>query len=89
MLCVAAESDEDAKVALPLLSSMTGEPSGVVPSLNVTVPVALTGVTIAVSVTGSPAIDGFNEDVSVVVVASLLTPKLMSMDIGRNDLSPE
>ncbi len=40
----------------------------VVPSLNVTVPVALEGVTVAVSVTVCPVSDGFGLAPSAVVV---------------------
>src|SRR5438128_468285 len=42
-------------------------PSAVVPSKNVMVPVAA-GATVAVSETGCPNVDGFGDDVSVVVV---------------------
>jgi hypothetical protein len=56
-------------VALPLLSVPV--PSVVVPSLKVTVPVAAEGVTVAVKVTEVWKVDGFSDDVSVVVVLVL------------------
>jgi hypothetical protein len=43
-------------------------PSVVLPSLNVTVPVAVEGVTVAVKVTEEPYNDGFAEEVSATVV---------------------
>ncbi len=48
-------------------------PRVLLPFMNVTVPVALAGVTVAVKVTDCPALDGFSEEVSVVVLAVLLT----------------
>ena len=42
----------------------------VVPSKNWTVPVAAAGLTAALNVTDAPAIDGFDDDVTVVVVVS-------------------
>jgi hypothetical protein len=48
-------------------------PSVVLPSLNVTVPVAAGGVTVAVKVTDAPKPEGFAEDATVVVVLALLT----------------
>jgi hypothetical protein len=48
------------RVALPLLSEPV--PIVVPPSLNVIVPVAAVGVTVAVNVTAMPDIDGFAED---------------------------
>jgi hypothetical protein len=48
-------------------------PKVVLPFLNVTVPVAVEGVTVAVNVTEDPEIDGFADDASVVVVVTLLT----------------
>jgi len=45
-------------------------PSVVLPSMNVTVPVAVVGVTAAVNFTDEPYVDGFNEDVSVTVVTA-------------------
>ena len=49
-------------------------PSVVLPSVNVTVPVAVAGVTVAVNVTGEPYEDGFADEVSVtVVLARMIT----------------
>ena len=56
------------KVAVPLFS--TPVPRVMLPSLNVTVPVALAGETVAVSVVFCPSAEGFGEDVSVVVVTA-------------------
>lgn len=56
-------------------------PIGLPPSRNVTVPVGVpdpgaTGETVAVNVTDCPKTDGFTDEVTVVVVPSLLTVKL-------------
>ena len=56
-----------ASVAEPLDNA--AEPSVVSPSRNVTVPVAVAGLTVAVSVTDWPGLAGFAEDASAVVVA--------------------
>jgi hypothetical protein len=48
-------------------------PRDVVPSLKVTVPVAVDGVTVAVKVTRSPEVDGLSDDVTPVDVDALLT----------------
>jgi hypothetical protein len=56
---------------LPLL--IVPVPSVVVPSLNVTVPVAVVGDKVAVNVTDVPNPDGFADEASVVVVVALLT----------------
>ncbi len=58
-------------VALPLLSVPV--PSVVLPSLNVTVPVAADGVTVAVNVTEVPYVEGFGGEDSVVDVAVAAT----------------
>jgi hypothetical protein len=65
--CVPAVENEVARVALPELSVPV--PSEVVPSRKVTVPVAVEGETVAVSVTLVPVATDVAEDVSVVVVA--------------------
>jgi len=62
--------------ALPLISVTT--PSEVVPSLKVTLPAGTamaggTGVTVAVSVTDCPTLDGFGVTASVVEDAGTLT----------------
>jgi hypothetical protein len=53
-------------VAFPLLSVPV--PRVVLPFLNVTVPVAADGVTVAVKVTEEPYVDGFEEEATVVEV---------------------
>ena len=65
--CVPAVENEVASVALPELSVPV--PSEVVPSMKVTVPVAVEGVTVAVSVTLVPVATDVAEEVSAVVVA--------------------
>ncbi len=49
------------------------EPRVVAPSVNITVPVAVDGVTVAVKVAGLPYADGFIDDVTPVVVVALST----------------
>ena len=58
-------------VARPLL--ITAVPNAVVPSLNVTLPEATAGVTVAVSVTACPNADGFGDPDSMAVVDVGLT----------------
>lgn len=58
-------------VAFPLLSVPV--PRVVLPFLNVTVPVAADGVTVAVKVTEEPYVDGFADDARVVVVEVFAT----------------
>ena len=53
---------EIGSVAVPLLSDTV--PSGVEPSLKVTVPVAVEGVTVAVNVTVWPNTEGLTDDVT-------------------------
>jgi hypothetical protein len=48
-------------------------PSVVLPSVNVTVPVAFTGVTVVANVTDEPCADGFADEASVTVVLALFT----------------
>src|SRR2546425_944240 len=67
---------EVVSVAVPLLGGAV--PSGLVPSLKVTVPVGMpapgaTAPTLAVNVTAWPSTDGLAEDTTVVVVAAWLT----------------
>ena len=69
--CVATESDEIVNVATPLLSDPV--PRVVAPSLKVTVPVAVDGDTVAVSVTEAPKVEGFSEEVNAVVVEAFVT----------------
>ena len=61
--CDPPASVEMLNVAFPLL--IVPVPSVVLPSLNVTVPVAANGVTVAVKVTELPYVEGFDEEVSV------------------------
>ena len=48
-------------------------PSAVVPSRNCTIPVPVAGDTVAVKVTDWPTVDGFKDEVNVVVLAALFT----------------
>src|SRR6266404_3839182 len=75
--CEPPASEDVVKVAWPPLRALVA--SAVAPSLNVTVPVGvvLVPVTVAVNVTDWPNTEGFNEEVSDVVVLALLT------DCGR------
>jgi hypothetical protein len=57
--------------AVPLLIAPV--PSVVLPSLNVTVPVAVAGVTVAVKIAVDPYADGFVVEFSVTVVLAWLT----------------
>ena len=66
-------------VALPL--AIVPVPRVVVPSLNVTVPVAVEGETVAVKVTEEPNVDGFAEEASVTVVFALLTVWVSTEDV--------
>lgn len=61
--CDPAASADVLYVVFPPLSVPV--PRVVVPSLNVTVPVAAEGVTVAVRVTEFPYVDGFDEDATV------------------------
>ena len=58
-------------MATPLLSVPV--PSVVLPSLNVTVPVASGTESVAVNVTEEPYADGFTDDASVIVGVALFT----------------
>jgi hypothetical protein len=62
---------EVVKMAVPPLSVPVK--MGLPPSVNVTVPVALAGITFAVKVTGFPLAAGLGEATSVVVVGDLVT----------------
>src|SRR5689334_18836503 len=67
MVCVATLRLEVMNVAVPA-DSVTALPSATPPSLNVTVPVASEGLTVAVKVTAAPKVEGLSDDMSVVVV---------------------
>jgi hypothetical protein len=76
MECDPRASKDVLNVAFPPISGL--EPKEVAPSFKVTVPVGVplpgaTTATVAVNVTAWPKCDGFGEEVSVVVVADLLT----------------
>ena len=73
-------SDDVLKLAIPPARATV--PSGVTPSKKVTVPVGAEPVTVAVNVTWSPTIDGFSEDVSVVVVGG------RAVSVMRHSLFP-
>jgi hypothetical protein len=72
-------SDEVLYMAIPLLTLPL--PSVVLPSLNVTVPVAVVDETVAVNVTEEPKADGFDDDKSVVVVLALLTVCVRTVEV--------
>lgn len=81
--CGPAIKDEMDPEAMPLLT-VTRLPRLVAPSLNCTVPVAVAGVIVAVSVTGAPCATGETGDVaSTVVVAS--APATTSIIAGEVD----
>jgi hypothetical protein len=76
------------KVAVPPLSGAV--PNTVVPFLNVTVPVGvpLLELTVAVNVTACPTLDGFCDEVSVVVVTALLTFCVTVPELVAKEASP-
>jgi hypothetical protein len=67
------------KVAFPLL--IVPVPKVVLPFLNVTVPVAAEGDSVAVNVTDEPYVEGFAEEVSVTVGVALLTVWVNAEDV--------
>ena len=70
--CVPAVREDVVNVARPLVSSEV-DPSVVVPSMNVTVPVGTPDpLTVAVKVTPAPKVDGLLLDATVVVVGLLM-----------------
>ena len=71
MECVPRLREVVCHVATPEAS--VAVPSVVPPSLNVTEPVAVAGVTVAVKVTADVGCEGFGADVRMVVVAICLT----------------
>ena len=68
--CVPPVSELVTRVAMPLL--IPPVPITVVPSWNVTVPVA-PDVIVAVKITLAPKVDGFSEEARVTVLDTLLT----------------
>jgi hypothetical protein len=77
--CDPTASVEVLKVACPLL--IVPVPSVVLPSLNVTVPVAVAGVTVAVNVTEEAYVDGFADEARATVVLTLLTVCVSTDDV--------
>jgi hypothetical protein len=69
--CDPAASAEVLYVAVPLLTVPV--PNFVFPSANVTIPVAVAGVKLAVKVTGEPTVNGFADEVNVIVVPPGMT----------------
>jgi hypothetical protein len=66
-------------VALPL--AIVTVPRVVVPSLNVTVPVAVEGETVAVKVTDEPNVEGFADEAKVTVVFALFSVWVRAEDV--------
>jgi hypothetical protein len=56
-------------------------PRVVLPSRNVTVPVAVDGVTVAVKVTEEPYVDGFAEEARVTEEVAVLTVCVSAEDV--------
>jgi hypothetical protein len=79
--CVPTERLEVVSAAAPPRVRVTGLPKGVVPSRNVTVPVAEAGVTVAANVTACPAFEGLTEDVSPTAAVTLLTTCTTGVDV--------
>ena len=72
-------------------------PSVVDPSLNVTVPVivpAVAELTLAVNVTEVPTVEGFSDEITVVVVAAGAAPPVTTsligdeFDVRKSELAP-
>ncbi len=77
--CEPAVSVEMLNVAFPPLIAPV--PSVVLPSLNVTVPVAAKGVTVAVNVTVEPYAEGFADEARVIVVLAGSTVWVSAKDV--------
>jgi nitric oxide synthase oxygenase domain/subunit len=56
-------------------------PRTVAPSLNVTVPVAVGALTVAMKITEAPKVDGLRLDVTAVVVAAGFTVWMMGAEV--------
>ena len=67
------------KLAAPEL--MVAVPSVVLPLLNVTVPVAVAGDTVAVNTVFAPMVTGFTEDVSAVVLVARFTVSVTAEEV--------
>ena len=89
MECEPTASVEVENVAWPALSVPV--PSVVVPSRNVTEPVGVpTAVTVAVKVTACPAVEGFSEEATAVVVGWPITVCVSAVEVlPANVVSPE
>src|SRR5688572_21265340 len=85
-----AVSAEVVKDARPVASTLTLEAHTVAPSVNVTLPrgVPEGEVTVAVKVTGCPSVDGFGDDVSVVVVVTSAPDGLAESSFERAPSPP-
>jgi len=77
--CAPTANVETASDADPL--PIVTVPSDVVPSRNCTVPVPEAGDTVAVNVTDWPAVEGFKDDVNVVVLAALFTVCVRTVEV--------
>jgi hypothetical protein len=84
MECAPRVSVEVLNVAAPPDKLLV--PRVVAPSLNVTVPVAVDGVTVAVKVTGLPYADGLADAVTAVVVVERPTLKVPVAELDRKIL---
>ena len=91
--CEPTASDAVVHCACPTATLTAAQPAIVVPpSLKSTVPVGDEPLTVAVNVTGSPNVDGFCDDATVVVVAASagLTTCVSTADVlPRLPASPE
>ena len=86
--CAPTASVVIGRAAFPPLRA-TGPPRSVAPSLNCTVPVAVLGVTVAVSVTDCPTVDGFGEELATTpdVAAEIVWIKAGDV-LGASFVSP-
>lgn len=73
------------KVACPLLSVPV--PSDWLPSMNVTIPVAVFGTTVAVNVTDVPNVEGFGDALTDVVLLALVTTCDNAADVLEESLA--
>jgi hypothetical protein len=73
------ESVKVVKVATPLLTAL--EPIVFAPSMKVTLPVTPAELTVAVIVTLWPNVEGFCDDISVIVVEALFTTCVSTVDV--------
>ena len=78
--CEPVVSVDRASVAVPPLRALV--PSAVVPSLNVTVPVAVEGETVAVRTTFWPMIEGFVDELKLVLVDAWVIVKFAPSNLS-------